>query len=107
MVAGADAQLIERECPQAGLTIIDAFCFVKLDEDIVIDAPRIGVLRCPESPHPFNPPGSGANEALAGHNCESGQQTGRRDVRQRAQLLRITSPCVFNRAGHRVLLCAE
>ena len=73
MVAGANAQLIETQCPQTGLAIVNAFCFVQLDEDVVIDAPRICVLRRPVSPHSFDPPGSGANEALAGHSGESGE----------------------------------
>ena len=74
MIAGADAKLIEKKSPHAGLAVVDAFGLVEGDEHVVIKMARVVALSRPVFIPAQNPPGSRANETLSWHLCKGGKK---------------------------------
>jgi hypothetical protein len=48
-ISGSDAEVVEEIGPKTGLAVVDALGLVEHDERVVVDMPRIGVLRRPVS----------------------------------------------------------
>ncbi len=98
-IAGADVEQDEMKCPEAGLTVVQAFGRIEDDEGIAIDVLRIGALSEPLGATGLNHPRTGANETLAGHGGEGAENGGRGDVIDAAQFRGIETPCGFDRIG--------
>src|SRR5438552_1242313 len=99
---GGDLEPVEMAGPQAGLTGIEAACFVERDQDIVVEAARIVVRRGPVAVEDTaDAPRSRAHEALARHGGERGDDTLVVQIADRAKIFGEPTPHLVQ-GGHTI-----